>query len=224
MKIFGIQTILATRYLFGRKLRTLLTTLAVVIGVFVLFGMNVILPAFMAAFQANILAAYGQVDVTLSHKTGEAFPQVALEKVKRTDGVRVASGTLSRNVNLPENFFDRNAAFRDRVSVLALVGLDPEMAGLVRNYTLAQGRFLKPDDADAAVITESLAQELHLSLGDSIRLPTARGGSLIHHRGVQTTPDPAGKRRGVDPLGTGSVLLGSSRADQCHRSQFKHYR
>ena len=40
----NIQFTLAARYLSGRKLRTFLTTLAVVFGVLVLFGMNIVLP------------------------------------------------------------------------------------------------------------------------------------------------------------------------------------
>ncbi len=65
---------LAARYLAGRKLRTIFTTLAVIFGVFVLFGMNLILPAMIRSFQANLLAASNQVDATITHITGEAFP------------------------------------------------------------------------------------------------------------------------------------------------------
>ena len=61
-----IQLILASRYLMGRKLRTFLTTLAVVFAALVIFGMNTLLPTMLEAFQANILAASGQVDVRRS--------------------------------------------------------------------------------------------------------------------------------------------------------------
>ena len=61
-----INLILATRYLAGRKLRTALTTLAIVFGVLLIFGMNSMLPAFTAAFQSNILAVADLVDATVS--------------------------------------------------------------------------------------------------------------------------------------------------------------
>ena len=40
----NLQLTLAARYLGGRKLRTFLTTLAIVIGVMVIFGMGIYLP------------------------------------------------------------------------------------------------------------------------------------------------------------------------------------
>ena len=67
----NLQVTLAARYLWGRKLRTFLTTLAIVFGTLVIFGMNTILPTMLRAFQTNILAASGQVDVTITHKTDE---------------------------------------------------------------------------------------------------------------------------------------------------------
>ena len=72
----GIQLTLAARYLLGRKLRSFLTTLAVIFGVLVIFGVNILLPTMIQAFQANLLAASGQVDVTVTNKSGEAFASV----------------------------------------------------------------------------------------------------------------------------------------------------
>ena len=50
---------LAWRYLMGRKLRTTLTTLAVVFGVMVLFGVNILLPTMVNAAQGSVLGASG---------------------------------------------------------------------------------------------------------------------------------------------------------------------
>ncbi len=71
--MFRFQIKLAGRYLWGRKLRTFLTTLAIVFGTLVIFGMDIILPTMMQSFQSNLLAASGQVDVTITLKSGEAF-------------------------------------------------------------------------------------------------------------------------------------------------------
>ena len=70
-----IQTTLALRYLSGRKLRTFLTTLAIVFGVLLVFGMNTVMPAFLSSFAANAMAAAGQVDATVTSKTGDSFPE-----------------------------------------------------------------------------------------------------------------------------------------------------
>ena len=97
--MFNLQATLAARYLWGRKLRTVLTTLAIVFGTLVIFGMGILLPTMLTAFQSNMLAASGQVDVTITHRTGEAFSRNVLSKVRSVPGVRALAGSLSRTVN-----------------------------------------------------------------------------------------------------------------------------
>ena len=58
----NLQFTLAARYLLGRKLRTALTTLAIIFGVVLIFGMNAVLPTVLAALQANVQGAEGNVD------------------------------------------------------------------------------------------------------------------------------------------------------------------
>ena len=50
----NLQLTLAFRYLRGRKLRTMLTTLAIVFGVLVIFGMNTLIPAFTPRSTAGL--------------------------------------------------------------------------------------------------------------------------------------------------------------------------
>lgn len=183
----NIQITLAARYLFGRPLRTFLTTLAVVFGVFVLFGMNIILPTMLQAFDANVLAAYDQVDVTISHKTGESFPLIMLDKTLAVEGVRVATGTLGRTVNLPADFLDNDPASPDAVTAIALIGLDPDTAQQVRAYQVDQGRFLEAGDSLTAVISASFANTLHLQAGDTLTLPTADGKVSLTIVGIRPT-------------------------------------
>ena len=166
-----LELTLASRYLWGRKLRTFLTTLAVMFGVLVIFAMNILIPTLLEAFQGNLRAASHQVDVTVSLKTGESFASSVLRKVKGIEGVQSAAGSLNRMLNVPDNFFSRSAG----LSALALVGIDPVAAQTVRDYPLKQGRFLRADDTTAALITLSLAEQLALNLGDTLALPTADG-------------------------------------------------
>jgi putative ABC transport system permease protein len=99
------QLTLAARYLGGRKLRTFLTTLAIVIGVMVIFGMGIYLPSFTDAFNKSLLSASGQTDVMITHKTGEAFSESTLNKIKRIKGIAVIAGSLERAINLPPDFY-----------------------------------------------------------------------------------------------------------------------
>ena len=118
----NFQLTLALRYLSGRKLRALLTTLAIVFGVLVVFGMNTIIPAMMKSFQANVLAASGQVDATISLKTADVFPVDELARVASIPGIRASTGLLDRTVNLPADYFDHDPAAPDSISALSEIG------------------------------------------------------------------------------------------------------
>lgn len=179
-----IQTTLARRYLAGRKLRTILTTLAIVFGVLVIFGMNAILPAFTGAFQANTMAAAGEVDATITLKTSDVFDAATADRVAAVDGVRAVSGFLDRTVNLPADYLDHDRATPDVVAALALVGLDLDRATAIHTYTIRAGRFLQQGDTDSAVISESLADAAGLGTGDTLTLPSAVGETPLTIVGI----------------------------------------
>ena len=165
------QLALATKYMRGRKLRTFLTTLAIVIGVMVIFGMGTLLPTFTDAFNRSLLAASGQADVMITHKTGEPFSATTMNKVKTLDGIAAIGGSLERTINLPPDFYGKNST----VSALSLVGVDPAVAPELHDYRVTQGRFLKQGDGNVAVISERLADSLGVKLNDTMKLPTTEG-------------------------------------------------
>jgi putative ABC transport system permease protein len=165
------QINLALQYLTGRKLRAFLTTLAIVIGVMVIFGMGILLPTFTDALQKALISASGQVDVTITHKSGEAFSTSTLNKVRNTPGISAIGGSLSRQVNLPTNFYGRDST----VNSVTLTGVDPTAAPTLRTYNVTQGRFLRSSDSTAAVIPASLADSLGVKVGDTFRFPATEG-------------------------------------------------
>jgi putative ABC transport system permease protein len=171
----NIQFTLAARYLSGRKLRTFLTTIAVTFGVLVLFGMNIVLPSMLEALQVNALAGEGQVDVTITHVSGGAFDSAALARASVVDGVRAASASLNRTVNLPADFYDQDASQPDKVSALALIGIVPYDAKSVRSFPLVTGRYLEDSDHTAALITQSLADVIGIKVGETFSIPTING-------------------------------------------------
>lgn len=171
-----LQLTLAWRYLYGRKLRTFLTTLAVVFGVMVIFGMNIILPTMLQAFQANIMAAGNLVDVTVTHKSGSGFPMEAAQKLAGVSGIRATSVSLDRTVNLPVDFVDGNPALQDRITAISLIGTNPDEVQSLRAYLVQEpGRFLQADDTTAAVISQTLADAYGVKLGEAIKIPSVKG-------------------------------------------------
>jgi putative ABC transport system permease protein len=171
----NFQISLAWRYLAGRKLRTVLTTLAIVFGILLIFGMNSILPAFVHSFTANAMAMEGQVDVSITSKTNNAFPVDVLETVKNVNGVSVAAGTLERSISLPIDFFDNDPLVPDRITAVTLVGAVPDDIRSVNAFNIIEGRFLEAGDESAAVVADSLADAAGLEVGDTLRLPTTIG-------------------------------------------------
>ncbi|MBI3738781.1 MAG: ABC transporter permease, partial [Chloroflexi bacterium] len=169
----NLQLTLAARYLWGRKLRTFLTTLAIVFGVLVIFGMNILIPTVLKAFESNLLAASGQVDITVTQKSGDAFDASILNKVESVRGVRAASGSLSRNINIPDNFYGHGRAAK--IGAVTLTGIEPKAAQQLRDYPMKEGRFLRASDENRAVIATSLADQLGLKLGDKLYLPVTVG-------------------------------------------------
>jgi putative ABC transport system permease protein len=126
-----------------------------------------------------MLAASGQVDVTITHKTGEAFSRKLLNRVRAVEGIRAIAGSLSRTVNIPADYYGRAD-----VTALTLTGIDPKEAQTLRSYPVKEGRFLHSDDTYAAVISTSLAESLGLKVDDEMNLPTAEGSVALRIVGL----------------------------------------
>ncbi len=167
----NFQLTLAARYLWGRKLRTFLTTFAIVIGVMVIMGTGIYLPTFMNAFQNGLLSASGQADVMVTLKSGESFSTSVVNKIKSIEGIKVIAGSIDRAITLPPNFYGHNST----VQGLNIVGVDPTLAPSLHDYNVTQGRFLRQGDGDVTVISQRLADSLGLKLGDALKVPTTEG-------------------------------------------------
>ncbi|MHC1781348.1 MAG: FtsX-like permease family protein [Anaerolineaceae bacterium] len=170
-----LQLTLAARYLYGRKLRTTLTTLAIIFGVMLIFGMNTVLPTMMSAMMANIQGAEGQTDFTITSLTGDSFSSEAASALPQVDGVRAVAASLEKSINLPADFVDRDPSKSDRIIAVNLTGVKPDEARSVRAYSILEGRFLQDMDTSATVITQTLADAFNVKVGGSIRMPTTTG-------------------------------------------------
>lgn len=179
-----LQITLAARYLSGRKLRTFLTTLAVVFGVLVIFGMNIIMPTMLSALQVNVQSAEGNVDYTVTHISGEPFSEANVDKLQGVDGVRIYSASLNRTINIPADFFDKDANKLDTVTVLNLSGINPEDERSLHAFPLVDGRYLQADDTTSALISRTLADTLKVTVGDTFLVPSADGTTELTVVGI----------------------------------------
>jgi len=180
----NLQLTLAARYLNGRRLRTFLTTLAVVFGVLVIFGMNIILPTMLAALQANVQGAEGMVDFSVTHISGEPFPQTVTDKLKSVDGIRVYASSLTRTINIPADFYDQDPNKADTITALSLEGINPEGERSIRAFSIVAGRYLENSDTNAVIISRTLADDLKVDVGGTIRIPSADGTTELTVAGI----------------------------------------
>ncbi len=162
----NVATTLAWRYLWGRKLRTMLTTLAVVFGVMIIFGLNGMLPGMIDAFNRSILGAAGQVDLSVTSASGGMFDPSVAREVANVQGVAAATPLLRRSVGMPP---------ASKVSVVMLVGIEPRTATKVRDFPVAAGRMLAAGDSGHAVIGRDTADKLGVGLGGHLAVPTVSG-------------------------------------------------
>lgn len=191
---------LAWRYLNGRRLRSFLTMLAVIFGVMIIFALNALLPTIVAAFTSSVKAAAGQVDLEVTGKTDQTFGTDVLQKVRRTDGIAVATGFLQQTIALPR---------KAPAGSISLTGVDPVPYSEIHPPAVLSGRFLVPGDGNAMVIGEGLAKSAGLSVGDSFTIPSASGSTRFKIVGIISAP-AVGVEQVWVPLQAAQSLLGQS--------------
>ncbi len=195
---------LAWRYLRGRGARSLLTTLAVVFGVMLTFGLNGILPAMTEAFTHNLLSAAGKVDLTVTSAYNQPFSPEVVNTLLRVPGVAVASPGVQRTVPLPQSA----DAGPDALAQVVVSGIDLATAEQVHDFPLASGRMLGPADNAAVVMNADLAGELGLRLGDRLVLPAAGGTARFTVVGLLSTATVPGQEQVYLTLRAAQQLLG----------------
>lgn len=177
-----LQLRLAWRYLTGRRLRTVLTTLAISFGVMVL-GLGGITSAVQGSFRQSLMAAAGQVDLTVTSETRGVFAAGLVERVRSVPGVAQATGSLVRTALLPASLAP-SAAGGKQLNTLSIHGVDPATVAQVRPLLLAEGRLLRPDDRSALLVTAGLAAATGLRPGDRLALPSATGTAEFEVVGI----------------------------------------
>ncbi len=200
------QFLLAFRYLTGRKTRLVLTTLAIVFGVMVLFGMNSMLPGVMNGFRHTMITAAGKVDITISSSSNNMFDQSVLARVIDVEGVSAAAGSLQRSIQIPARLGGTTDPITGSAAI-NLTGLDLATAFSVRNYRVDEGRFLQEGDRYAAVVGYNLARKMDFAVGDTLTLPSSLGTTELEIVGISSQFEGATTDEVYVPLATAQEIL-----------------
>jgi putative ABC transport system permease protein len=186
----NVQWKLAARYLWGRKLRTVLTTLAVVFGVTIIFGMNAILPTFLQAFTSTMQSGVGQVDLNIQTASNAPFPETVVDQVKATEGVAIVDGSLQRTIILPNSMAPASSKLTSAGNII-VAGVNPATIQQLRQYLVAEGDFFTEGTSGVVVLSQAFAEKMNLKQGDMLTLPSATGTMQFRIVGLLTTfPGP----------------------------------
>lgn len=199
------STMLAWRYLKGRGLRSLLTSLAVALGVMLIFGLNGVLPTMMAAFNRSMVQATGRIDITVVSSLAQPFTPTVLDEVSRVSGIALATGEVHQTAPLPTR---TDIPVSTQVSAVTVVGVDPASTGSIRDYPLDAGRVLTTSDTATVVLNADLAERLGLTLGSELALPSTVGTTRFTVVGLLSTPTVAGQEQVYIPLTSAQALFG----------------
>ncbi|WP_119070480.1 ABC transporter permease [Aggregatilinea lenta] len=181
------MTVMALRYLGGRKLRTTLTTLAIVFGVALIFSVNLVLPGMRELFNQSMTTVTG-TDVSITNVAGGTFdPAPVMDVVDRNEDVQAAVGLLYRQFVLPD---DKSDVLGD-LSQIQIVGVDPALVDGVYHFVMSEGRFLEPGESGSVIISSSVTDLApQLQVGSTFSLTTVGGLKTFTVVGMYTPESP----------------------------------
>jgi putative ABC transport system permease protein len=171
----------------SKKVRSMLTALAVAIGVLTVVVLGIVTDSIRTT-AAGVLQV-GAADFTISQKgvndiLESALTESQLDKVRSQQGVASAIGVL----------LDTEALDKDHPLVVE-VGIRPEDLKPF-GVRIADGRPLRADAEDEVMVGIRLAQDLGLKVGDTLRI----GGGDKHVVGVFNTGNTFGDSAVMFPL------------------------
>jgi putative ABC transport system permease protein len=202
------MTSIALKGLAGRKLRTLLTALAIVLGVAMISGTFVLTDTIHSAFDQIFRGSYENTAAVVSGKKVTTFatggsptvPASLVAKVRKLDGVDSATGQI---FNLNDSSDYGKLIGRDGKPIGSsgnptfAFGLDPSRPGLLP-LDIASGRWAAAPGE--VVIDSSSAKKEHFAVGD--RIGVAVQGPTRYFRIVGTA-----KFGSVDSLGGATFAI-----------------
>jgi len=182
----------ALKGLLGRKLRTVLTALAIVLGVSMISGTYVLTDTITAAFTNVVSDSYSNSDAVVSGKVAfkntnsnteetPAFPAAVLAKVKGLPDVAAAAGGIGDQVKL----IDRNGKVISTgggESIAASV--DPANDKRFNPLKLVAGTW--PIGNGQIAIDKRTSQQQHYAVGDSIGIAADEGVLQMEISGIAT--------------------------------------
>ncbi|MDQ3387719.1 MAG: ABC transporter permease, partial [Actinomycetota bacterium] len=161
---------LSLRNLGGRPQRALLTTIGIVLGVGIVFGVLTLSSTMSSTFTNLYSKAYGAADIIVTAAGGSgAFDAKAVDRVRETNGI----ASIAPRLSLPASLLVEKKGDSPEVRGMRLFGVEPESAALATGFDLSDGRF--PKSGAELTLDEGVAEEIGVRAGDSVTVATPKG-------------------------------------------------
>jgi putative ABC transport system permease protein len=180
---------LAVKSLWARKVRALMTALAVVIGVAFVAGTYILTDTTFAAFDEIFEDSLEGISVVITardevtQESGEvpSFGASLLPEVKRVGGVRLAAG----GIFTPGGFFDADGEAIGSKFAPKFISSTPPRE--LESQTYVEGH--RPNNANQAALDKSAADESGLEIGDRIKLASVEKATTYRLVGLTRLGD-----------------------------------
>ena len=202
---------LAFKGLFARKLRTVLTGFAVVLGVAFVAGTFIFTDTIDASFKdlfertskGTDVSVQSKLEVEADFAAPPTMPADTLERVRSVDGVEEAAGSVSGDVNLLDR--DGEPILSNGPPTIAVTATPERFDPL----TYVEGA--KPSNDDQIVIDKGTADEFDFKVGDKVTVAGRAPAKAYEVSGIATLGDSenlAGSRLVMFTLEEGRRVTG----------------
>jgi putative ABC transport system permease protein len=202
---------LAFKGLFARKLRTVLTGFAVVLGVAFVAGTFIFTDTIDASFKdlfertskGTDVSVQSKLEVEADFAAPPTMPADTLERVRSVDGVEEAAGSVSGDVNLLDR--DGEPILSNGPPTIAVTATPERFDPL----TYVEGA--KPSNDDQIVIDKGTADEFDFKVGDKVTVAGRAPAKAYEVSGIATLGDSenlAGSRLVLFTLEEGRRVTG----------------
>ncbi|MFN2291816.1 MAG: ABC transporter permease, partial [Anaerolineae bacterium] len=202
-------TSMALGSLRARPLRSVLTTVGVILGVAVILAISTTNVSTLATLTDVFSQASGKAHLTITaaDASSQGFSEDTLGRISRVDGVEALVPVLQGQASLAEGASSAQtelSMFGAAAGELMIYGVDPSLDELARNYKILEGTFLSPDlDTYDIVLVKNFADDKEIRLGNEVTLVTPGGTARFRVVGLIDREGPGQLNNG----GFGAIPL-----------------
>ena len=197
----------AWRSLVARRTRSLLTVFGVAIGVAVLVAALGVNAGLDASIDRTVASLIGRADLRVAAFAESGLSAATLQAIDDVPGIALTAPAIERRSYLAEEPGRTSAP-----NPVTVLGIDPTREPRVRDLTVARGSTLSSLDEDAALVTERLARDEGVGIGDELSIYGSDAPVRVRIVGILPGDGPAVGASGrtvVLPILTAATLAGT---------------